>query len=132
VTLLLAHYNEALSNSPPTQTLANPQESLQTASDLLSDLQVETYSSMERREKTEFLLEQMRLLVGVAKNKDAEAQRAKESREVGQENKGAGLVDGEAEWVKVRVGGRKVNEAFLKEEANEVRCCSWFPSYIHL
>ena len=62
----------------------------------------------------------MRLLVGVAKNKDAEAKRAKESREVGQEGAGAGLVDGEAEWVKVRVGGRKVNEAFLKEEANEV------------
>lgn len=107
------------------QTLSTQQESLQTASDLLSDLQVETYSSMERREKTEFLLEQMRLLVGVAKNKDAEAKRAKESREIGQEGKGAGVVDGEAEWVKVRVGGRKVNEAFLKEEANEVRVISY-------
>ncbi|KAF8531920.1 26S proteasome non-ATPase regulatory subunit 12 [Gautieria morchelliformis] len=118
VTLLLAHYHESLSNSP-SQTLPTPADCLQTASDLLSDLQVETYSSMERREKTEFLLEQMRLLVGVAKNKDADAKRAKESREVGQEGAGAGLVDGEAEWVKVRVGGRKVNEAFLKEEANE-------------
>ena len=38
----------------------------------MSDLQVETYSSMERREKTEFLLEQMRLLVLVARGKDAE------------------------------------------------------------
>lgn len=121
MTLLLAHYHEALSSSP-TQTLPTPQDCLQTASDLLSDLQVETYSSMERREKTEFLLEQMRLLVGVAKNKDADAKRAKESREVGQEGAGAGLVDGEAEWVKVRVGGRKVNEGFLKEEANEVDC----------
>jgi 26S proteasome regulatory subunit N5 len=27
---------------------------------------------------------------------------------------------GEAEWVKVRVGGRKVNEEFLKEKINEV------------
>lgn len=33
-----------------------------TASDLLQELQVETFSSMERREKVEFVLEQMRLL----------------------------------------------------------------------
>lgn len=32
------------------------------ASDLLQDLQVETFASMERREKLEFILEQMRLL----------------------------------------------------------------------
>ena len=118
VTLLLARYHEALSNSP-TQTLPSSQDCLQTASDLLSDLQVETYSSMERREKTEFLLEQMRLLVGVAKNKDREAKVAKENRDTG--GAGAGLVDGEAEWAKVRVGGRKVNEGFLKQEENEVR-----------
>ena len=73
---------------------------------------------MERREKTEFLLEQMRLLVNVAKNKDEEARKAKESRP--EDGAGAGLVDGEAEWVKVRVGGRKVNETFLKEKENEV------------
>jgi 26S proteasome regulatory subunit N5 len=118
VTLLLGHYHEALSNSP-TQKSPSSQECLQTASDLLSDLQVETYSSMERREKTEFLLEQMRLLVGVAKNKDLAAKTAKESRDAG--GAGAGLVDGEAEWVKVRVGGRKVNEGFLKQAENEVR-----------
>ena len=63
---------------------------------------------MERREKTEFLLEQMRLLVIVARGKDAEATAAE------------GLGTGEAEWIKVRVGGRKVNEGFLKEKANEV------------
>lgn len=92
-------------NTPP------PNESLQTASDLLSDLQVETYSSMERREKTEFILEQMRLLIAVARSKDAEQdKKGKES-----------LGGGEAEWVKVRVGGRKVNEEFLKEKENEVR-----------
>ena len=62
---------------------------------------------MERREKTEFLLEQMRLLVLVAKGKDAEAAGLEESR-------------GEADWIKVRVGGRKVNERFLKEKGNEV------------
>ena len=31
------------------------------------------------------------------------------------------LGGGEGEWVKVRVGGRKVNEEFLKEKENEVR-----------
>jgi 26S proteasome regulatory subunit N5 len=60
---------------------------------------------MTRREKTEFLLEQMRLLVLVAKMKG----------EAGKSQ------DGEAEWIKVRVGGRKVNEGFLKESENEVR-----------
>ena len=66
---------------------------------------------MERREKTEFILEQMRLLIAVARSKDAE---------LGKEGKDS-LGGGEAEWVKVRVGGRKINEEFLKEKANEVR-----------
>ncbi|KAL5535750.1 RPN5 [Sanghuangporus sanghuang] len=105
VTLSLAHYHEALANQP-TPISPPPQECLETASELLSELQVETYSSMERREKTEFLLEQMRLHVLVAKGKDAEASDLKESK-------------GEADWIKVRVGGRKVNERFLKEKGNE-------------
>jgi 26S proteasome regulatory subunit N5 len=67
---------------------------------------------MERREKTEFILEQMRLLIAVARSKDAE---------LGKEGKDS-LGGGEAEWVKVRVGGRKINEEFLKEKANEVLC----------
>ncbi|CAE6470744.1 unnamed protein product [Rhizoctonia solani] len=101
VTLALALHHERLATqaSDPAEAL----KSAQTASDLLSDLQVETYSSMTRREKTEFLLEQMRLLVLVA-NMKAEAGKSQ---------------DGEAEWIKVRVGGRKVNEAFLKEAENE-------------
>lgn len=66
---------------------------------------------MERREKTEFILEQMRLLIAVARSKDAE---------LGQDGKDS-LGGGEAEWVKVRVGGRKINEEFLKEKDNEVR-----------
>ncbi|KAF9015569.1 hypothetical protein BDQ17DRAFT_1229505 [Cyathus striatus] len=107
VTLLLSHYHESLSQSSNT---TNAKESLQTASDLLSDLQVETYSSMERREKTEFILEQMRLLIAVARHKDSEP---------GKDGKDT-LGGGEAEWVKVRVGGRKVNEEFLKEKENEV------------
>ncbi|KAF8140435.1 hypothetical protein EV363DRAFT_1501513 [Boletus edulis] len=106
VTLLLSHYHESLSKLPSANASA-VKESLQTASDLLSDLQVETYSSMERREKIEFILEQMRLLIALARLKDAE-----------KEDKKA-IGGGEPEWVKARVGGRKVNETFLKEKENE-------------
>ncbi|OBZ79449.1 26S proteasome non-ATPase regulatory subunit 12 [Grifola frondosa] len=109
VTLLLSHYHESLADSP-TPTSPPRKESLQIASDLLSDLQVETYSSMERREKTEFLLEQMRLLITLARQKDSE---------LGQEGKKDSIGGGESEWVKVRVGGRKVNEDFLKNKENE-------------
>jgi len=67
---------------------------------------------MERREKTEFILEQMRLLISVARLKDEEVP-AKEGK--------SALGGGEPEWIKAKVGGRKVNEAFLKQKANEVR-----------
>ena len=65
---------------------------------------------MDRREKTEFILEQMRLLIALARLKDGE---------IGHEGKDS-IGGGESEWVKVRVGGRKVNEEFLKDKANEV------------
>lgn len=65
---------------------------------------------MERREKTEFILEQMRLLITVAKLKDEES---------GTDGKDA-MGGGEGEWVKTRVGSRKINEEFLKEKDNEV------------
>jgi len=69
---------------------------------------------MERREKTEFILEQMRLLIALARLKDAEiASKGKK------EEKNA-LGGGEPEWVKARVGSRKVNETFLKAKENEV------------
>ncbi|ORX40142.1 PCI domain-domain-containing protein [Kockovaella imperatae] len=58
---------------------------LDRAADLMSDIQVETYSSMDKGEKTNFILEQMRL----------ESLRGN--------------------WVRVRVGSRKVNRVFLKE-----------------
>lgn len=106
MTLSLSHYHESLAEN---LTTMERQKALETASDLLSDLQVETYSSMERREKTEFLLEQMRLLIAVARGKDAQATKGKDVSG-----------GGEAEWIKVRVGGRKVNENFLKEKENEV------------
>lgn len=110
VTLLLSKYHEELSKNATSTTPAQ-KESLQTASDLLSDLQVETYSSMERREKTEFILEQMRLLIAVARVKDSE-------KDV--EGKKDAVSGGEQEWIKVRVGGRKVNESFLDQSENEV------------
>lgn len=109
VTLQLAHYHEALAASSKPGS-PSTKESLETASELLSDLQVETYSSMERREKTEFLLEQMRLLIAFARIKDAE---------IGQEGKKDTIGGGESEWVKVRVGSRKVSESFLNDKANE-------------
>ena len=70
---------------------------------------------MERVEKTKFILEQMRLLLEVARLKDAEDANA------GKGEKGT-LSNGEPEWVKLRVQSRKVNEQFLKEPENEV-CC---------
>lgn len=59
------------------------------ASDLLQDLQVETFASMERREKLEFILEQMRLL------------RAKEN------------------WDMLQIVSKKINTKWLEEESNE-------------
>jgi len=113
VTLSLAHHHETLYQNPKSKA-APPRDSLIMASDLLSDLQVETYSSMERVEKTKFILEQMRLLLEVARLKDAESPNA------GKSDKNA-LSSGEPEWVKLRVQSRKVNEQFLKEPDNEVR-----------
>jgi 26S proteasome regulatory subunit N5 len=86
------------------------------ASELLNDLQVETYSSMERKEKTDFILNQMRLLIEVARIKDEEYE--KERKDVKGKDP---LGGGESEWIKVRVASRKINEEFLKEKENEVR-----------
>ena len=113
VTLSLAHHHESLFRNPKSKLLP-PRDSLITASELLSDLQVETYSSMERVEKTKFILEQMRLLLEVARLKDAEG------TDAGKGEKGP-LNGGEPEWVKLRVQSRKVNVQFLKEPENEVR-----------
>ena len=64
---------------------------------------------MELREKIGILIEQMRLLMLVAQLKDEQAA-AK-----------GGLADGEADWVKMRVGGSKVNETYLSKPENQVR-----------
>ncbi len=109
VTRFLSLHHESQANVSDS-TPEKKQKAIETASELLSELQVETYSSMERREKTEFLLEQMRLLVLVARPKDAED--VKEGKDE--------ISRGETDWLKVRVGGRKVSETFLKEKANQV------------
>ena len=131
LTLLLSKFYERLytSNTPhtpkpsgeqPSPTTISPRDSLITASDLLSELQVETYSSMDRKEKTEFLLEQMRLLVAVARTKDAEGKQLKAKGAQDKDDSKVATLDGDTEWIKVRVGGRRVPEAFLAEEGNEV------------
>jgi len=74
---------------------------------------------MDRKEKTEFILEQMRLLVLVGKEKDKEAKESKKSAAALAGDKKVIAADGEAEWLKVRVGGRKVHEGFLAEKGNE-------------
>lgn len=75
---------------------------------------------MDRKEKTEFLLEQMRLLVAVARTKDAEGKELKTKGTQDKDESKVATLDGDTEWVKVRVGGRRVPEAFLAEEGNEV------------
>ncbi|KZV74946.1 PCI-domain-containing protein [Peniophora sp. CONT] len=112
VTLQLAQYYEHLAESPTKD--APRRDSLIKASDLLNDLQVETYSSMERKEKTDFILNQMRLLIEVARIKDAEYEADRKDVK-GKDPMGGG----ESEWVKVRVASRKVNEQFLTDKENE-------------
>ena len=75
ITLSLAYHHESLYQNPKPKTLP-PHDSLITASDLLSDLQVKTYSLTEHVEKTKFILEQMQLLLEVTRLKDMESSKA--------------------------------------------------------
>lgn len=113
LTVMLAEYHEALSHTAPKASSSiktdeeeekekagstddkekkkepvTAEDHLNAAADLMSDIQIETYSSMDKREKIEFILEQMRL----------ESLRGN--------------------WSKVRVGSRKINRVFLKEPEN--------------
>lgn len=63
------------------------------ASDLLQDLQVETFGSMDRREKVDFILEQMRLL----KVQD--------------------------DWDKLAIVAKRINSKWLGEKEHEVCFC---------
>ncbi|KAK4684341.1 26S proteasome regulatory subunit N5, partial [Tremellales sp. Uapishka_1] len=111
LTILLAKHHEAVAETAPKEASSSsvpasaPSSSTSTdkekdtpkpipvtakdhrdaAADLMSEIQVETYSSMDKREKTEFILEQMRL----------ESLRGN--------------------WIRVRVGSRKINRVYLKE-----------------
>ncbi|WWC62599.1 uncharacterized protein I303_105196 [Kwoniella dejecticola CBS 10117] len=112
LTVMLASYHEQLSESAPKEASSSntpapsastssadkdkpkpepvtSKDHLDVAADLMSDIQVETYSSMDKREKTEFILEQMRL----------ESLRGN--------------------WVRVRVGSRKINRVYLKEKDSQ-------------
>lgn len=60
------------------------------ANDLMQELQVETFGSMERREKMDFILEQMRLL------------RIQQ------------------DWEKLAIVSKKINSKWLAEPENEV------------
>ena len=71
---------------------------------------------MERKEKTDFILNQMRLLIEVARIKDAEYEADRKDVK-GKDPMGGG----ENEWIKVRVASRKINEQFLTDKENEVR-----------
>ncbi|EIW73687.1 hypothetical protein TREMEDRAFT_71025 [Tremella mesenterica DSM 1558] len=73
------------SKEKPKKEPVTKRDQLDAAADLMSDIQVETYSSMDKKEKTDFILEQMRL----------ESLRGN--------------------WSRVRVGSRKINRVFLKE-----------------
>ncbi|RXK41577.1 26S proteasome regulatory subunit N5 [Tremella mesenterica] len=85
LTGMLASYHESLVATAPTDLPMTKRDQLDAAADLMSDIQVETYSSMDKKEKTDFILEQMRL----------ESLRGN--------------------WSRVRVGSRKINRVFLKE-----------------
>lgn len=77
-----------------TKTLAHIKESagdVNAASELMQELQIETFGSMERREKVEFILEQMRLL------KEQE------------------------DWEKMAIVAKKINLKWLAEKDHQVR-----------
>lgn len=60
------------------------------AADILQELQVETYGSMEKSEKTDFILEQMRLLMA------------------------------KKDYTRTQIISRKINTKFFKEEENQI------------
>lgn len=63
---------------------------IEEAADILQELQVETFGSMDKREKTDFILEQMRLLLA------------------------------KRDYTRTQIISKKINTRFFKEEENEV------------
>ncbi|XP_041076259.1 26S proteasome non-ATPase regulatory subunit 12-like [Polyodon spathula] len=75
-----------------TKTLANIKEQsgeVKEAAAILQELQVETYGSMEKKEKTEFILEQMRLCLAVK------------------------------DYIRTQIISKKINTKFFQEEGTE-------------
>uniref|UniRef100_A0A8D0CW75 Proteasome 26S subunit, non-ATPase 12 n=1 Tax=Sander lucioperca TaxID=283035 RepID=A0A8D0CW75_SANLU len=75
-----------------TKTLANIKEQsgeIKEAASILQELQVETYGSMEKKEKVEFILEQMRLCIAVK------------------------------DYIRTQIISKKINTKFFQEEGNE-------------
>jgi 26S proteasome regulatory subunit N5 len=64
------------------------------ASEILQELQVETFGSMERKEKVDFILEQMRLCL--LKN----------------------------DFIRAQIISRKISSKFFEDPSNEVTICS--------
>jgi hypothetical protein len=91
---------------------------LERAADLLSDLQVETFSSMDKREKTELCVAFRAARLGMPAVL-TEAGRLRDSfYSILDQMR---LESGRDNWTRVRVGSRKINRAYLKEEGNAVR-----------
>ncbi|GMK57752.1 hypothetical protein CspeluHIS016_0405860 [Cutaneotrichosporon spelunceum] len=94
--------NEAKGDEKVKKEPVTAEDHINAAADLMSDIQIETYSSMDKREKTNFILEQMRL----------ESLRGN--------------------WNKVRVGSRKINRVYLKDkEANDLKL-RYYDLIVHL
>ncbi|CAL8349616.1 unnamed protein product, partial [Boreogadus saida] len=75
-----------------TKTLANIKEQsgdVKEAASILQELQVETYGSMEKKEKVEFILEQMRLCIAVK------------------------------DYIRTQIISKKINTKFFQEEGSE-------------
>jgi 26S proteasome regulatory subunit N5 len=71
----------------------------------MSDIQVETFSSMDKREKTELSVYQVTARAHADSCSILEQMRLESLR---------------GNWVKVRVGSRKINRVYLKEKDSAV------------
>lgn len=72
---------------------------IEEAADILQELQVETFGSMDKREKTDFILEQMRLLLA------------------------------KRDYTRTQIISKKINTRFFKEEENEVSAVWYYCFY---
>ncbi|KAF7711226.1 26S proteasome non-ATPase regulatory subunit 12 [Silurus meridionalis] len=88
-----------------TKTLAGIKEQngeVKEASSILQELQVETYGSMEKKEKAEFILEQMRLCIAVK------------------------------DYIRTQIISKKINTKFFQEEGTEESKLKYYNLMIHV